>query len=267
MIPPLYLPDEDRADLLRRVNDPSLRTTERLRAQIVLMAAGGASNTEIADRLGVSRPTVTTWRARYEQVGLHGLAEGSRPGRPRRVDYQAIIRATLRRPFPPAAGSPPTCRSVGRELGVSPATVARTWRAFGVSPQPSGAFVFRTVPPLEATTVRVIARVGGRQGKVAVLSVDDARCAACRVGSVTDREDGEHPPGAEVSPGELVRRCVAAHPSCDLHVVADAAGRMRLRSCPAERAWWALRPRLHLHGVSPAVSWDLLLRAWLCGVS
>ena len=48
------------------------------RARIVLLAADGLPNVEIAERVGVSRPTVTSWRARYARSGIGGLA-GSRP--------------------------------------------------------------------------------------------------------------------------------------------------------------------------------------------
>ncbi|WP_425293752.1 helix-turn-helix domain-containing protein, partial [Mycobacterium attenuatum] len=49
---------------------------------MVSLAADGVSNTEIAARAGVSRPTVIGWRARYEQSGLAGLVDRARPGRP-----------------------------------------------------------------------------------------------------------------------------------------------------------------------------------------
>ena len=50
------------------------------RARIVLLAAEGVSNTEIAERIGVSRPTVIGWRARYERSGMAGLVDRARPG-------------------------------------------------------------------------------------------------------------------------------------------------------------------------------------------
>jgi transposase len=39
------------------------------RARLLLLAAEGVSNTEIAERLGVSRPTVIAWRQRYVREG------------------------------------------------------------------------------------------------------------------------------------------------------------------------------------------------------
>jgi hypothetical protein len=54
------------------------------RAKLLLLAAEGVTNTEIAERLGVSRPTVIAWRKRYVREGLSGrLADRPRRGRPR----------------------------------------------------------------------------------------------------------------------------------------------------------------------------------------
>ena len=65
------------------------------RARIVLLAADGVSNTEIARRVGVSRPTVIDWRGRYEGSGIAGLHDAPRSGRPRRIDHDQIISQTL----------------------------------------------------------------------------------------------------------------------------------------------------------------------------
>jgi transposase len=52
------------------------------RARIVLLAADGESNTAIADKVGVSRPTVIGWRSRYAESGITGLdARSVRVGR------------------------------------------------------------------------------------------------------------------------------------------------------------------------------------------
>src|SRR3954465_3454732 len=68
------------------------------RARIVLLAADGVSNTEIAERVGVSRPTVIAWRTRYDRSGVEGLVDEQRSGRPRTLDRPKILAATLAPP-------------------------------------------------------------------------------------------------------------------------------------------------------------------------
>lgn len=58
-----------------------------------MLAADGEANYLIAERVGVSRPTVNLWRARYAEHGIAGLADEPRPGRPREVD---ALRAAAR---------------------------------------------------------------------------------------------------------------------------------------------------------------------------
>lgn len=60
------------------------------RARILVLAAEGVANTEIAERLGISRPTVIAWRRRYAREGLTGqLADRPRRGRPDRAPRTA----------------------------------------------------------------------------------------------------------------------------------------------------------------------------------
>ena len=55
------------------------------RAQIVLACAAGDTNTAIAKRMGLSGMTDGKWRKRYRELGLAGLHDELRPGRPRRL--------------------------------------------------------------------------------------------------------------------------------------------------------------------------------------
>jgi len=66
------------------------------RARIVLLASEGVRNAEIAERLGVSRPTVNRWRARYVEGGIDALADEDRPGRPKIIEARRIVTATLK---------------------------------------------------------------------------------------------------------------------------------------------------------------------------
>ncbi len=79
----IVLSDDERAQLGQWCR-PSAQCRQRLRAQIVLAAAQGVANQQIANQLGISRETVRKWRARYATQGLAGLGDLPRSGRPRR---------------------------------------------------------------------------------------------------------------------------------------------------------------------------------------
>ena len=61
-----------------------------MRARIVLRAAEGASNTQIAAEVGVSLPTVGLWRRNFSERGLEGLETAPRSGRPREIDDDEV---------------------------------------------------------------------------------------------------------------------------------------------------------------------------------
>jgi AcrR family transcriptional regulator len=81
----MALAAETRTTLEAMAEDPSASAREALRARIVLLAAEGAANPEIAARLGTSPPTVALWRRRFAASGVDGLKDRPRPGRPRTV--------------------------------------------------------------------------------------------------------------------------------------------------------------------------------------
>ena len=71
---PLVLREGDRSRLEALTRSSSIRAGLALRARIVLLAAEGLPNAEIARRTGTSRPTVVDWRARYVAGGIAGVA-------------------------------------------------------------------------------------------------------------------------------------------------------------------------------------------------
>ena len=73
--PPLLLRVGDHEELTRLVRASSVRAGMAQRARIVLLASEGLRNAEIAERVGVSRPTVNVWRSRYVDAGLAGLVD------------------------------------------------------------------------------------------------------------------------------------------------------------------------------------------------
>ena len=76
--PALGLRDGDREELARLTRSSSVRAGLAQRARIVLLAAEGESNTAIAVKVGVSRPTVIDWRNRYAAEGIAGLDDDPR---------------------------------------------------------------------------------------------------------------------------------------------------------------------------------------------
>ena len=80
---PIRLSSAESAELLRRAAKYTLPYFQVQRAKIILMAAEGLENSEIAARLNTRRDVVSEWRKRFFLERLPGLEERARPGRPR----------------------------------------------------------------------------------------------------------------------------------------------------------------------------------------
>ena len=78
----LDLTPDQRRELEARARRYTLPYRDVVRAKIVLMAAEGLDNDEIAARLDTRREVVSKWRKRFFEQGLAGLEERPRGGRP-----------------------------------------------------------------------------------------------------------------------------------------------------------------------------------------
>jgi transposase len=112
------------------------RTTAQalaLRSRIVLAAADGLSNCEVAERLGVSRPTVTKWRRRFAELRLDGLLDEPRPGRPRTITDEQVEQVVIKTlESTPKGATHWSTRSMAAEMGMTADAVMRIWHAFGL---------------------------------------------------------------------------------------------------------------------------------------
>ena len=158
-VAPLVVSDADRATLEGWLRSPSLTSGLARRARIVLLAAEAVSNTEIAERVGVSRPTVLAWRGRYASGGVDALEDRERSGRPRRVEGNQVVAATLTKPPEHLAVTHWSSRLLARELGIGNTTVARIWRRWDLQPWRVETFKFSTDPELEAKICDVVGAV------------------------------------------------------------------------------------------------------------
>src|SRR4029453_13640777 len=89
------------------------------RARIVLLAAEGTPNVEIARLLGVSRPTVNAWRGRYAEHGLAGLGDEKRSGRKPSIDQRRIVTEALTPPPKSLGVTHWSSRLLAERLGTS----------------------------------------------------------------------------------------------------------------------------------------------------
>jgi len=167
------VPNADRATLQTWVRSPSVPAGMALRARVVLRAAAGEGTSAIAKRLGISRPTVISWRERYRTGGISGLQDAPRSGRPKTVDEAAIIARTLQPPPDHLGVTHWSTRLLASELRIGDATVARCWRKFGLQPHRRETFKFSTDPELEAKVRDVIGLYLDPPEKAVVLCVDE----------------------------------------------------------------------------------------------
>ena len=79
----IRLSSSEAAELQRRAAKYTLPYFQVQRAKMILMAAQGLTNDEIARRLDTRRDVVSMWRKRFFTERLTGLEERGRPGRPR----------------------------------------------------------------------------------------------------------------------------------------------------------------------------------------
>ena len=77
----IELSDEERRVLEERAHRYTLPYREVVRAKIVLMAAEGLRNDQIAARLDTRREVVSMWRKRFFYERIAGLEERPRSGR------------------------------------------------------------------------------------------------------------------------------------------------------------------------------------------
>ena len=133
---PLPLDAEDRSTLEMWARSATAPHRVVSQAKALLMAGDGVANSRIATALGISRPTVLDWRARFRTEGLDSVG-AVRPGRGRKPEItadkvQAIVHSTLHET--PPGTTHWSCRSMAKAAGVSRSTVQRIWDAHGLQP-------------------------------------------------------------------------------------------------------------------------------------
>ena len=289
--PALVLREGDRGRLAELARLPSVPSGLAKRARIVLLAADGLPNAQIARVAGVSRPTVIGWRDRYQRGGIAALEDEPRSGRPVEIDEADVVVATLAND-----GRPPgrlgithwSARFLATELGISFASVARIWRKWKIQPHRIETFKFSTDPELEPKIRDVVGLYLDPPANAVVVSIDEksqvqaldrtAPMLPLRPGLAARRTHDYVRHGTttlfaalEIATGKItadacyprhrhqeflrfLKKVASAHPGVPLHVVLDNYG---THKHPGVRAWLARteNQRITLHFTPTSCSW------------
>ena len=143
------------------------------RARMVLLAADGVGNREIARLVAASPTTVIAWRERYQALGIAGLKDRDRPGRPRELDHRAIVAETLKPPPKRLGVTHWSSRLLADRLKISNTSVARAWRSYGVKPWKAESFRFSTDPELVGKVTDICGLYLAPPENAIVLCVDE----------------------------------------------------------------------------------------------
>jgi transposase len=175
---PLALQDGHAGVLREVMRSSSAPAASARRARVLLLAADGMPNTQIASVVGVSRQTVLTLRSGYVSRGLDVLVDMPRPGRPSTVDEALVVVATLNPPPAELGVTHWSSRLLSAHLAragmpVSFAEVARIWRDWKLQPHRVETFKFSTDPQLEAKVRDVVGLYLNPPDNAVVVCVDE----------------------------------------------------------------------------------------------
>jgi transposase len=171
---PITLTDDERGKLADWSRRPTSAQRLALRANVVLAAAAGRSNTAIAAALRVTLPTVRKWRDRFAAAGLEGLTDEPRPGAPRTItDAQVEAAVTRTLESKPTGATHWSTRTLAADLGLSQTAVSRIWRAFGLKPHRHGTFKLSADPFFVEKVRDVVGLYLAPPDRAIVLCVDE----------------------------------------------------------------------------------------------
>ena len=284
----ISLSDDDRAQLKKFSKGRSTPARLVLRAKIVLLAADGMKNQDIAEQLGVQQRTVGLWRRRFAEQGIPGI-EKDAPGRGRPATISPdlvaeIIRITTQEDPPNATHW--STRDMAKVAGVSAATIGRIWKAHGLKPHLFRTFKVSRDPNFAEKLEDVVGLYLNPPENAVVLSCDEKSQIQAldrtqpslpfrsgRTKTITHdyKRNGTSTLFAalDVATGAITGMCAPRHrhtewlkflkkidattPSgLDVHVIADNYATHKHEKV---RRWLDKHPRFHMHFTPTSASW------------
>ncbi|NQT17924.1 MAG: IS630 family transposase [Planctomycetes bacterium] len=282
------LTGKERITLQRWAQGRRVTVRQQERARMILRAADGSSNKEIAVALGVKALTAGRWRSRFAELRLAGIEKDlPRGGRPRdqreQVESQIIRKTTQQTPKNATHWS---TRTLAQELGVTQSMVHRVWKANGLKPHLVRTFKLSRDPRFEEKLIDVVGLYLNPPEKALVISADEKSQIQAldrtqpslplipgRCGTMTHdyKRNGTTTLFAAIDMlhGKVIADCMPRHrhqewikflkqidaetpADLDLHLIVD---NYATHKHPKVMAWLKRHKRFHLHFIPTSSSW------------
>jgi len=144
---PLVLSREEREVLERWARRGATAQSLALRTRIILACAEGKTNQVVAKEVGTSAQTVCKWRGRFIRDRLKGLADEYRSGAPATVSNEMVEKVVVKTlEETPRDATHWSVRGMAKEVGMTPSTIHRIWRAFSLQPHRTETFKLSNDP-------------------------------------------------------------------------------------------------------------------------
>ncbi|MGW0067947.1 IS630 family transposase [Streptosporangium sandarakinum] len=290
----LVLSEDERAALEGWVRRRSTPQSWALRCRIILECATGATNKDVAQRLGSTPHAVGRWRARFVEHRIAGLGDMPRSGGPRSVtDEQVAALVTKTLESTPKNATHWSTRSMAKEIGMSQSTVSRVWRAFGLQPHRVEEFKLSTDPYFVDKVHDVVglyldpperALVFCVDEKSQIQALDRSQPVLPMMPGIPQRVTHDYVRAGtttlfaalEIASGKVIGSLHRRHRAeefkkflitldkqtpadLDIHLVLD---NYATHKTPAIRTWLVAHPRFHLHFTPTGSSWLNLVERW-----
>lgn len=290
---PVVLNHDERSELERLVRTHTTPKRMADRAHIVLWAAAGHTNREIAERLQTRAARVCKWRLRFTHEGLHGLQDQPRSGQPRKYtdETERVVLRKLDDP-PPTGYAQWNGSLLAQSLSIPDHQVWTVLRKHGISLQRRRSWCISTDPEFARKAADIVGLYLDPPENAVVVCVDEkpAIQALERAQGWLKLPNGKALTGAnhqyrrhgtttlfaalnvatgEVKAGHYPRRrrrefldfmneIVVHYPEQEIHVIMD-----NLKTHKPQRDRWITRhPRVHLHYTPTHASWLNQIEIW-----
>ncbi len=282
----IQLTAAERQELQRRVKAPTVPKRDSLRAEIILRRSEGVKQVQVAKVLGVSVTCVNKWSQRYDRLGMEGLRDQQGRGRPPSIDPKKVNKVITQATRPPDPHKRWSVRKMAKEVGISPDSVHRIWRANDIKPHLVNTFKVSNDKHFEEKFWDVIGLYLDPPERALVLCCDEkSQCQALErtqpglplgIGDIRTKTHDYKRHGTitlfaalNYLDGKLIARTEEHHTyvewlrflkqidretpkHLDVHLIVDNYGTHKEQHV---REWLARRPRFHLHFTPTSSSW------------